>query len=392
MAQVQGTCEDRFAPVRKSLQELIDSGEELGVSLYLNIDGEEVLDLYGGYATADKSKAWEKDTIANVWSTSKTASAFALLLCIDRGLIEPTEKVAKYWPEFAQNGKENVEVRHFLFHASGVSGWEKPLTMEDLCDVPKATQLLAEQAPWWQPGTRSGYHSLSMGHLIGALVQRVTGRSLGTFIVEELSTPTNADFRLGVAQGDEARVSDLILPPMADPATLPDSWKDPSSLAFRTFMNPPMQGEIYKSAAWRGAEIGAANGHTNARGIGRLLSPISRGGLNLLSQKTMDLIFTEQLHNEDLVLGQPVKFGTGFGLAAPDTIFDWLPEGKVCSWGGWGGSIVVCDAERKATFAYVMNKMQHGTVGNDRTWRLLREVYKCLGIETKVKEAPRAMQ
>ena len=132
MAKVQGTCDPRFAKVKSVFQSYLDSGEELGASICVNLDGKEVVDLWGGYADEARTRPWEKDTITCIWSSSKTICALAALMCIDRGLLDPNEKVCKYWPEFAANGKEGVEVRHFLSHASGVSGWEEAVTIEDV--------------------------------------------------------------------------------------------------------------------------------------------------------------------------------------------------------------------------------------------------------------------
>ena len=166
MAKVQGTCDDRFAEIRQLLQANIDNEKELGASITINIDGKEVVDIWGGYSDTDRSKPWEKDTITNVWSTTKTVTALAALVLIDRGLLDPNEKVAKYWPEFAANGKENIEVRHLLSHASGLSSWQEPVTFEDIFDREKSAALLAAQAPWWTAGTATGYHSITFGNLV----------------------------------------------------------------------------------------------------------------------------------------------------------------------------------------------------------------------------------
>jgi CubicO group peptidase (beta-lactamase class C family) len=148
MAQVQGTCPSKFEGVKKLLEEQIATGEELGASIVVNIDGETVVDIWGGYKDVDRKEPWEKDTITNVWSSTKTVASLAVLMLIDQGKLDAFEKVSKYWPEFAANGKENVEVRHFLSHSSGVSGWEKPVTVEEICDVKSSTEKLASQAPW----------------------------------------------------------------------------------------------------------------------------------------------------------------------------------------------------------------------------------------------------
>ena len=181
MAKVQGYCNAPFEKLKEALEENIASGEELGACITLNIDGKNVVDIWGGYFDEEKTKPWESDTITNVWSSTKTIATFACLLAHERGLLSVDDPVAKHWPEFAENGKEKVLVRHFMSHTSGVSGWEKKITGEEICDVPYSTALLAKQAPWWEPGTASGYHSATMGHLLGELIRRVTGKPVSYF-------------------------------------------------------------------------------------------------------------------------------------------------------------------------------------------------------------------
>ncbi|KAH7355662.1 beta-lactamase [Pyrenochaeta sp. MPI-SDFR-AT-0127] len=382
MAKVEGTFEDRFASVQKLLQSYIDNGDELGASLVVNIDGKDVVDIWGGYADQDHSRPWKSDTITNVWSTSKTITSLAALVLIDRGQLDPFEKVAKYWPEFGANGKENVEVRHLLSHSSGVSGWAEKLTFDDVCDLEKSSAMLAAQAPWWEPGTASGYQSMSMGHLVSGVVRGVTGKTLGQFITEELAKPLDADFQLGVRDEDLHRVSDNIPPPPPTEASpLMASLMDPNSLTSRTMLNPPIDGNIANTPVWRKAEVGAANGHTNARGVNRLLSQISIGGGSLLSPKTIDLIFQTQTDGKDLVLGEHLRLGIGYGLTGKHTWMNWLPEGRICMWGGWGGSVAIMDLDRKLTITYAMNKMENAGMGNDRTKAYVDEVYKVLGVE-----------
>ncbi|CAO2649693.1 Nn.00g009850.m01.CDS01 [Neocucurbitaria sp. VM-36] len=381
MSKVQGTCEECFNALQELFQSNLDDGTELGASIVVNIDGEDVVDIWGGYANEDKSRPWEKDTIVNVFSTSKNVTSLAALVCIDRGLLDPYEKVSKYWPEFGVNGKENVEVRHLLSHSSGVSGWQEPVTYEDVCNLEKSTALLAAQAPWWEPGTASGYHSLTMGHLVGEVVRRVTGKSLGKFITEDLAKPLDADFQLGAKDQDVSRVADFIPPPPMDPSNMMEGLGNPASITFKTFMNPILDATFAQSSLWRKAEVGAANGHSNARGVSRILRPISLGGGTLLSPKTIDLIFNEQTNGPDLALEKKIRFGIGYGLTGKDTLMDWLPEGRICVWGGWGGSIAVMDLERKMTITYMMNKMGDAIMGNDRTEAYVRKIYKALGVE-----------
>jgi CubicO group peptidase (beta-lactamase class C family) len=378
MAHVAGTCDDRFKTVKKLLQTYIDSGDELGASIVVNVDGKKVVDIWGGHADAARTKPWVEDTITNVWSTTKTVSSLAALILISRGLLSPYEKVSRYWPEFAANGKENIEVRHILSHTSGVSGWEKNMTLEELYDVQTATDLLAQQAPFWPPGTASGYHSLTLGHLIGALVQRTTGKSLKQFIADEIVGPLGTDFQLGAAKKDWPRVADIIPPPPRGPPPA----MDPTSVPTRSMANPPIDARVASTEAWRQAEIGAANGHGNARSVARMLSAISLGGevdgTRLLSPETIELIFHEQARGMDLVVGENLSHGIGYGLNTRGTDLDWLPEGRICLWGGWGGSMVIMDVDRRVTVAYVMNKMENVGLGSARTKAYIQAAYEAL--------------
>ncbi|TQS31935.1 hypothetical protein Golomagni_07768, partial [Golovinomyces magnicellulatus] len=274
---IHGHCDDKFAAVREALEAAINSQNELGASITVNIDGENVIDLWGGYKDDTRTTLWDKDTIVNVFSTTKTISSLAMLVLIERGLIDPDENVCKYWPEFAANGKENVKIRHIMSHTSGLSGWETPITYNDFYDFEKCANLLAEQAPWWEPGTTSGYHALTMGFLLGEVVRRVTGKGLRQFVQEELAKPLDADFQIGANEKDWPRIATLSTP-LEDVAQPEDSQLPP--LALKTFAYPGV-GELaaqVPTPAWRNADVGAANGHGNARGINRILSVIALGG------------------------------------------------------------------------------------------------------------------
>ena len=391
MAQVSGTCDPRFTAVRSLLASKIASDEELGASLVVNIGGTNVLDLWGGYADAAKTKPWEENTITNVWSSSKTVVSLATLLLIDRGQLDPFEKVSKYWPEFGCNGKEDVEVRHLLSHSSGVSGWEGPITSEGFCDLETSTKRLEAQAPWWTPGTQSGYHSITMGHLLNALIQRVTGKSLAQFVHEELVAPLDADFRFGVPKTEYHRVAEIIPPPAppADwkPAPPPAGVDLSTTVVAKTLMNPMMDATIANQDFWREAVVPAANGFTDARGIGRLLSFVSCKGTigekTLLKPETVELIFNEQTRGPDLVLSSTLRTGIGFGLngvGVEGGVGHWVPEGQICFWGGWGGSMVVCDVGRGVTITYMMNKMSNAGLGSGNAKEYIWEIYRALGV------------
>ena len=376
MTQVHGHCDARFGKVQDLLNKHIYAGNELGASICINIDGTNVVDIWGGYMDPSRTRPWNQDTLAPVWSMSKNITNLAALILIDRGLLDAYEKVSKYWPEFAANGKEDIEVRHILSHTSGVPSWDLPNTIEDIYDVPRATKKLAAQAPWWKPGTASGYHLFSQGHMVGELVRRVTGKSLGQFITEEIAEPLEADFRLGALEKDWPRIADTIMPGPARPPS--ELRKD--SVMFRAIAGTPMKSEYTMTPEFRKCELGAGNGFSNARAAVRILSMISLGGKldgkQWLSPSTIDLIFQEQSNGKDLVMAIPVRFGIGFGL--PSEGINWIPNRRICFWGGWGGSIVIMDLDKRMTIAYTMNHMEHAAVGNSRTVDYVKAVYEVI--------------
>jgi CubicO group peptidase (beta-lactamase class C family) len=352
---LSGTCSARFEPLRELFAAKLESGEDLGASLVFNIDGEVVVDLWGGWADEARTMPWTENAITNVFSTTKSMTSLAALVLVDRGELDLDATVAKYWPEFAANGKAGIKVRQLLSHTSGVSGWEQPITLEDMYDWDKSTALLAAQAPWWEPGTASGYHALNYGHLIGEVIRRITDQRLGEFFAAHLAGPLGADFHIGLPPSEFHRVANVV-PPPPPPAPPNDSpLLDPNSVAFKSMSNPVMTPETTWTEGWRRADIGAANGHGNARSLARLQSAVACGGevdgVRLLSPQTIDRIFEVQSHGIDLVIGIPSKWGLGYGL---------FPEGRGCAFGGYGGSLVVIDADRRMTFAYVMNKMAPG--------------------------------
>jgi CubicO group peptidase (beta-lactamase class C family) len=378
MTELLGKCDDRFDAVRAALARNLDSGEELGVSLVLDIDGEIVVDLWGGFRDEARTVPWSEQTITNVWSTTKTVTSLAALMLVDRGELDVDAPVARYWPEFAAQGKQDVLVRHVMSHASGVSGLEQPAVVEDLYDWPRATSRMAAQAPWWPPGTASGYHALNYGHLVGEVVRRISGKTLKQFVAEEIAGPLGADFQIGAAESDWDRIADVVPPP---PLPFDLAALDPDSPVVKTLTGPLVAAEVANTPGWRRADLGAVNGHGNARSVARVLSVIARGGevdgVRLLGQDTIDLIFREQQNGIDLVLGVPLRFGIGYGLPQLD-ILPWLPDERICYWGGWGGSMIVMDVGRRMTLSYMMNKMGPGIIGSDRSAEYGQAIYDAL--------------
>jgi CubicO group peptidase (beta-lactamase class C family) len=375
MSAVEGYCTTRFEKMRAVLAASLESGEDLGASVAVVADGEMVVDVWGGWADTARTVPWTEHTLTNVWSSTKTMTSLSALVLADRGELDLDASVASYWPEFAANGKGDIPVRALLGHTSGVSGWAQPVEVEDLYDWDKSTAMLAAQPPWWEPGTASGYHALNQGHLVGEVIRRITGRRLGQYFAEEIAGPLQADFHIGLAPEDEARVSNVVPPP---PLPFDLSTLDADSPCYKTFTGPAPEASVAWTSAWRRADIGAANGQGNARAVARIQAAIANGGefdgVRLLSPATIERIFEEQANGIDLVLGIPLRFGIGYGLPEPTTM-PYLPKGRVCFWGGWGGSIVVNDVDRRLTIAYMMNRMGEGIIGGPRAEALIRAAY-----------------
>ncbi|KAK8106920.1 uncharacterized protein PG998_008933 [Apiospora kogelbergensis] len=374
MAQPQGTCDPRFEKVRTLFQGFLESGEEIGASLTVNLRGQTVIDLYGGHADAARTRPWVRDTIVPVASSTKTVSALAVLMLVDGGAIASVhDKVSRYWPEFAANGKENIKVRHLLSHTSGVAGWEGPITMEEVCDPAvsetSATARLAAQAPWFEPGTASAYHAWNYGHLLGELVRRVTGGThLKEFVATRIAAPLSADFQIGLRQEDEARMSEFISPPPSGGGGLPPGFK-PGPLFMKAIANPAMPPDFGRTRAWRDGEVGASNGCTNARALNTILSNVTLAGGDstpekkyLLSKPTVDLIFEEQASGVDLATAGCLR-------------------GRIAYWGGSGGSLGIMDVDRQLTITYAMNLRSASMLGNDASTAYIKAIYEALGVE-----------
>jgi CubicO group peptidase (beta-lactamase class C family) len=374
--EIHGRCDQKFASVKEAFAKNFEQGLDIGASVAVTVEGENVVDLWAGKLVDAGDKTWQEDTIVNVWSTTKTMAATVMLMLADRGLLDFNEKVSTYWPEFAQNGKENVQVRHIMSHSAGLSSLEEPIVFQDFCDHDKIASLLAAQAPWWEPGTQSGYHAITQGHLQNEIVRRITGKTLGTFFKEEVTDPLEADFHIGTPTSAYPRIG-LLRPP--EPAA--NTNIDPDSIMARTMTRPALNALVSRTDIWREAEIPAANGHGNARSVARIHSAIACGGevdgIRLMSEEGCRKIFEVQTDGEDLVLGTPVRFGMGFGINAEYQPLS--PNKNVCYWGGWGGSLAVIDMDEKMSFSYVMNRMLSGTTGDMRAASLLMPLYGSIG-------------
>lgn len=378
MADIQGFADQRFERLSELLSASIDSGGDVGASVAVTVEGETVVDLWGGWTDESRTTRWQQDTIVNVWSTTKTMMALVALVCVDRGELDLDATVATYWPEFAANGKDRVLVKHLLSHTSGVAGWDTPVDNDDLYDWDKATARLAAQAPWWEPGTASGYHSTNQGFLVGEVVRRVTGSMLGAFFKNEIAEPLGLDFHIGLDAEHDHRVSPII--PFAPKPDVLDQL-DPNSPEYKNAVGPRKDPSVANSIAWRRADISAANGHGNARSVARAQAVVANGGtldgVTLLSAPTIARIFEEQSNGMDLVLQEHQRFGIGYALNPPAENGDH--ESRICYWGGWGGSKIVLDLDQRMTFSYVMNRMHDGDLDDERGENLATAAFAAVG-------------
>jgi CubicO group peptidase (beta-lactamase class C family) len=365
MADLQGSCDDSFTAVPRTLAGMLDDGDA-GGSVAVLVDGEPVVDVWGGFADAERTVPWRRDTITNVWSVTKTMTALCALVLADRGDLDLAAPVGRYWPEFATAGKEGVLVRHVLAHTAGMPHWDGPV--EDLYDWPAATARLAAQAPLWEPGSAAGYHSLTQGFLVGEVVRRVTGRSVGAFFAEEIAEPLGADFHIGLPAEHDHRVALTVPPPGRDEsyaASAPGGDASPADNATAIRVRDG------NSVAWRRAQIPAASGFGNARSVALVQSVMACGGAvrgrRLLSQAGCDRAREEQFQGMDRLLGMQVRYGLGYGLF-----------GSAFGWGGWGGSIVMVEPGDRMAVAYVTNQMREP--GDDgRGLEIIAAAYDGLG-------------
>ena len=373
--QIHGHVAPGFEGVRDAFAANFTTDGDVGASFCATKDGEILVDLWAGVADAETGKPWERDTIVNVYSTTKTMCALTALLLADRGALDFARPVAHYWPEFAANGKAAVTVAQLMSHSAGLSGWKEKISKDDLYDWDKATALLAAQAPYWEPGTAPGYHAMTQGYLVGEVVRRIAGVSLGTLFRTEIAEPLGADFHIGLPASEDARVATLIPPPVGQ--GIADMTDRP--LTANMASNPAINPLETRTRAWRAAEMPAANGQGNARSVAMVQTLVANGGVSggkrILSEAGVRRALESQIQGDDLVLGIPVHYGLGYGLPGGQMPF---PNPNSCYWGGYGGSLVINDLDARTTFAYVMNKMAGTTVGDMRAFRLAMAMWQGL--------------
>jgi len=389
---IQGHCDPRFAKLRSAFEQGLASGEEVGAAVSVTVDGEPVVDLWGGWKDAQKQTPWKRDTIVNVYSTTKGMAAICAHRLVEQGRLDLDAPVAEYWPEFAAAGKQDLPVRYLLSHQAGLPAVAKPLPPDTLFDWQAMTNALAEQEPWWKPGERHGYHALTYGFLVGEVVRRIAGRSIGTVFREEVAEPLDVDFHIGLAAEHDARVADLIpIPRPADggAAAAADlegplgkmmrDMADPTTMTGAAFSNPKLGDNAANTREWRAAEIPAANGHGTARALARVYGALARGGevdgVRILESESIERAIAEQVFGPDAVLGGlPMRFGLGFMLR--QDLMPLGPNPRTFGHPGAGGSVGFADPDAKIGFGFTMNKMHPAMLGAAGAFALIAALFE----------------
>lgn len=377
---IDGMCDPRFDRVRSAFADNFSHRGEVGATVAITLDGKPIVDLWGGWADAARTRLWRPDTIVNVASTTKGLTAVCAHRLVDQGLLDLDAPVATYWPEFAQAGKERIPVHHLLSHRAGLPAIDAPLPTAALYDWSVMTSALAAQKPWWEPGTQHGYHAFTFGWLVGEVVRRIAQKSLGTYLREEVAEPLGIDCTIGLAPEHDARVAEFIAVPGEN---LEDQLiAQAGPMVQKALNNPPHTVADMNTRAWRGAEIPAGNAHTNARALARLYGALACGGtvdgVRVLSPESIERARTEQVDGPDLVLfGLPTRFGLGFSLPPRGAGLGAAGAGAFAS-AGAGGSFAFADPEARVGFAYIMNQMQAGMPPDPRATHLIDALYSCL--------------
>ncbi len=384
--KVYGDCDPKFSRVKEVFEDHFETGKELGAAIAVTIDGRPVIDLWGGYADLQRLRAWERDTLVNVYSTTKGATAVCAHRLVDQGLLDLDEKVSRYWPEFGQKGKEEIPVRLLLCHRAGLPAIGKPLPPEAIFDWNIMIRAIEEQEPYWKPGTRHGYHARTYGWLVGEVIRRIAGKSVGAYFRDEIAGPLGLDFHIGLEDSQHGRVAFIKLAPPPPPDANPNLMKvmqtHPESLTAKAFLNPPTHliGNVANTPEWRRAELPSSNGHATARSIARLYGALAaRGtldGIKVLSPQSVERARTQHSRGPDEVLITETRFGLGFMMPVPGAAMG--PNDKAFGHPGLGGSLGFADPEAGVGFGYVMNLSGSAILIDPRPAALTKALYHCL--------------
>ncbi|TNE41050.1 MAG: class A beta-lactamase-related serine hydrolase [Alphaproteobacteria bacterium] len=371
---LHGKVAPGFEAVQDAFETNFADGQEVGASFAVYRHGQKIVDLWGGYGDKALTQPWEEHSLANVWSTTKGMAALVVARLVEQGKISYDAPVITYWPEFGAHGKDKITVGQMLSHQAGVSATRVSSSVDDFYVPHLMAERLADTPPLWEPGTRSGYHALTFGFLVGELVFRVTGKSLGTLFREEVAGPLGADFYIGLPESEDARAVELI--------AFEQSGDAPERSDIQKITYAGQDGMIAapNRRAWRAAEIPAAGGQANAHGAARVYAALANGGdldgVHVLSPETMALATHEEINNKDLVLGVQMSWGRGFVRNLAKIIYGPNPEAFGHS--GWGGSFAYADPVAGLGVSYVMNRMNSNLAADARGLRLVKALYQSL--------------
>ena len=382
MVEVGGFCDAAFVAVRDAFATNFDEGE-IGAACAVEIGGRAVVDLWGGWADEDRSRAWRDDTLVNAYSVGKPVVALAVLQCVAAGELELDEPATRWWPELIA-GQRGATLRDVLCHRAGVPAIRRQLTNDALWDWDVMCDAVAATEPWWPPGSRHGYHTNTYGYLAGELARRVTGRLPGQWLHDEIARPLAADMAWGLSLVQQARCADVV---WQSDTTPPIHWSDPSELddeqamIVLAYLNPPGISSlgVVNTAAWREAQVPSTNLHANARGIARFYSAMALGGsirgVTVLDADVLAEATKPQSEGWCPFLDREVTFGLGFQPTRPDRPFGPNPG----SFGhfGTGGALGFADPAASLSFGYVMNAVKPRWQ-NSRNRALIDALYSCL--------------
>jgi CubicO group peptidase (beta-lactamase class C family) len=387
---IHGECAARFRRVREVFEENFRTRAEVGAAVAVLHDGEKVVDLWGGWADQARTQPWTRDTIANVYSCTKAMAALCAHQLVERGRLDLDTPVAEYWPEFAQRGKQRIPVRWLLSHRAAVPAVREILPAEALYDWTMICAALAAEEPWWEPGTAHGYHAVTFGWLVGEVVRRIDGRSLGTYFRDEVARPLGLDFHIGLDDAEHGRVAELSqlgLPSAEelDPDTLglmQVVLADPDGMTARAFMNPPSMALGVNNPEWRRAEIPGANGHAGARDLARVYGALAHGGdldgAHVLDAKGIARLRSEQSRGADLVLQVQTRFGLGVMLPQARADARFGPNLDAFGHPGAGGALGFADPEHGIGFGYTPNRLGPHILVDPRATALIGAIYEGL--------------
>jgi CubicO group peptidase (beta-lactamase class C family) len=358
--EVGGWCDPAFGLLLEEFTANFAERAELGAAVCVLVRGAVVANLWGGWSDVATRRPWTADTLVNVFSVGKGLLAGCVARLTGQGLIDPDARVARYWPEFAAAGKAAVTVRHLLSHQAGVPAIRQPLLPGSALDWSLMTEVLANEEPWWPPGSGHGYHVNTFGFAVGELIRRITGMTPGTLLQRELAAPLGADVHIGLAASQHSRVAEFVwgeAPAASAPAVVPED----AGMAVRAYVNPPdFSGfDVVNTAAWRSAEIPSANAHATAAGVARFYAALAGGGAldgyRAVDSSALAAAAEEVVYGEDLLLRRPSRFGLGFQLTHPERPLGRGP--RTFGHFGAGGSVGFCDPDASLAFGYVTNQM-----------------------------------